>query len=276
MDFKPSNFCIMQNPTHIIGLDFDRNFIININQLQSTGDTLKRVAFTYMFVLAVLNLQYDMSPTEKAELQRLVRTRHLKATHISELIRTLVEFEKTGHNLCKTKYNPLSMLAYYVLPVVNINSADVLSCNMLAKPVSTFSKGFSKTTPTYDFVKTVIAENVFGLSEYNNEKNGANYLTNPFVSNDFELYMSRIKPLQIQPLIQVSLQTTEIPMFVQEQAQLPPSKKYRASAEGGAKPRNKQRSRQRSRQRSGYKTEKSSCFKKSIRQFTYKKYNSIL
>lgn len=261
LDFKPGNFCVMLNPTpHVIGLDFDRNFIIDINQVQTTlsKDTLRQVASTYMFVLAVLNLQYDLSLSEKQIMQRIIRTRHLKATHISELVRTLVELEKTGHNLCKTKYNPLSMLAYYVLPVVNISSADVLNCNILAKPISTLSKGFSNNTPTYDFIKIVIAENVFGLGEYNNEKGGTDYLKAPYVSAEFNTYIQKIEPLRVKPLIQPALQTISMPMFGAEPAQEPPApipipmpkptqtttpvkeppaKKYKISAEGGAKKR---------------------------------------
>lgn len=257
LDFKTSNMCISTNPLNITGLDFDKKFIVNmldIDKKQYSMDTMRKVARTHMFVLAVLYVitYYAYTNEDADEIRVLVQTCHLKGADISEMFRVLIDLEKGGHNLCRNKYNPLSMLTYYTLTTSGISAKDVLSCNNIDAPMNTIFETIATDKKVHEYVKTIAINNVFGLAEYNAEKKGVNYLTNRFISADFDSYAARIAPLAVRPQIPYEPEIIISPMFMNIPATTPsissvPSKaspqtkKYKPT-EGGRKKRKQRHS----------------------------------
>jgi hypothetical protein len=167
------------------------------------------------------------------------------------MFRVLIDLEKGGHNLCRNKYNPLSMLTYYTLMVSGINVKDVLSCNNIDMPMNTIFETITTNKKVHEYVKTIVINNVFGLAEYNSEKKGVNYLTNRFVSVDFDSYAARVSPLTVKPQIPYEPEIIIRPMFTNipatasaistQSSTSPQTKKYKPT-EGGRKKRKQKRS----------------------------------
>lgn len=256
LDFKPANMCIMSDPLRIIGLDFDKKFIIDISQInrkQFSVETLSRVARTYMFALSVLFiLDYHIGSEEDADtIRELVRTRHLKAADMSEMFRVIIELERDGHNLCENKYNPLAMLTFYTLHILNIPNKDVLPCSDINKPTNVvfFQNRTAPKKILHEYIKNVLVNNVIGIDTYNAEKTGINFMTNPYVSVEFNSYKERIPQLLEKPTIPFTPETVIMPMFMttapaqivpssspsspSSSSSLPPTKKYKPA--GGKK-----------------------------------------
>lgn len=259
LDFKPANMCIMLNPLRIIGLDFDKKFIIDISQINKKTyslETIKRVARTYMFsMFALFILDYHVESEMDADIVReLVKTRHLKGADISEMFRVLVELEHDGQNLCVNKYNPLAMLTYYIFHVLQIPSKDVLPCSDINKPTNVlfFQDRNASKKRVHEYIKSVLVNNIIGIDTYNAEKTGVNFMTNPYVSTEFNAYAHRIQPLTEKPVIPFIPETVNMPMFTQNpflqaptqplpktpqktSPKTPPTKKHKPDKNGGKK-----------------------------------------
>lgn len=114
LDFKPSNTCPVYDNTNklkILGLDFDKQFILKITDLVNNSqiplDTIKEHIHTYMLTQFSIILIKELKSAIFAQNYLTELETQLPKPKIDQMLQFFFNFG------CNSKYNPINLLYYY-------------------------------------------------------------------------------------------------------------------------------------------------------------------